>query len=98
SNDCFVANSMCLVCCGTRSRAQVTDWGSQLVAEPFAASSWSLTRETAPVSGDNWLLPSLFPSVSFTWQLPHSQTIYQWTFSPFLPFVPLLRVGQIAVS
>lgn len=98
SNDCFVANSMCLVCCGTRSRAQVTDWGSQLVAESFTASAWSLTPETAPVSNNSWFLPSIFPSVSFTWQLPYSQTTYQWTFSPFLPFAPVLRVGQMAVS
>ena len=98
SNDCFVANSMCLVYCGTRSRAQVTDWGSQLIAQPFAVSAWSLTPETSPVSSYNWLVPPLFPSVSFTWQLPYSQTTYQWTFSPFLPFAPVLRVGQMAVS
>ena len=98
SNDCFVANSMCLVCCGTRSRAQVTDWGSQLIAEPFVASAWSLNPVSAPASSYNWLLPPLFPSVSFTWRLPYSQTTYQWTFSPFLPFAPVLRVGQMAVS
>jgi hypothetical protein len=98
SNDGFVANSMCLVFCSLRSRAQVTDWGSQLIAEPFALNAWSLTPEVLPVGNDNGLLLPLFPSVSFTWRLPHSQTTYQWTFSPFLPFVPVLRVEQMAAK
>lgn len=96
SNDGFVANSMCLVFCSTRSRAQVTDWGSQLSGEPFEPSAWSITPEVPPAQNYNWLLPPLLPSISLTWRLPHSRTSYHWTFSPLLPFAPILRVEQMA--
>lgn len=100
SNDNFVANSLCLVSSATRSRAQVTEQGVQLVAESLKPNTWSLIPVTSFVSapesgiGFDWSFSSLFPffAISLNCWLPSPRLMYQWTFLPFLPLYPFLRV------
>jgi hypothetical protein len=104
SNDQFTANSMCLVNCPTRSRSQVTEAGSQMIGEPFQAHTWSLNSVPAsvpilePEIGLDFAFAPFFPFLSFSINLRPAQSkrIYQWTFSPYLPFYPFLRVMSIA--
>ena len=42
SSDNYVSNSLCLINCPQRQWAQVTHWGTKLVAEPFDVKHWSL--------------------------------------------------------
>ncbi|MFM1843039.1 MAG: hypothetical protein RLZZ490_1781 [Cyanobacteriota bacterium] len=42
SNDNYVSNSLCLVSSPHRQWAQVTHWGSQLIAEPFVWDQFSI--------------------------------------------------------
>ena len=68
SNDNFLANSMSLVSFETRSRAQVTDWGSQLIVEPFESAAWLLMPEESQVSvgeGEMGLDLALYPFFPF---------------------------------
>lgn len=100
SNDNFVANSMCLVSSATRKRAQITERGVQLVAESLKQDSWSLTPVTSFASvpesgiGFDWSFSSSFPffAISLNCWLPSPRLMYQWTFLPFLPLYPFLRV------
>jgi hypothetical protein len=100
SNDNFVANSMCLVSSETRTRAQVTEQGVQLVAESLKPNTWSITPVNSFVSapesgiGLDWSFSSLFPffAISLNCWLPSPRLMYQWTFLPFLPLYPFLRV------
>ena len=106
SNDNFVANSMSLVSFETRSRAQVTDWGSQLIVEPFGSAAWSLTPEESQVSvgegkmGLDLALCPFFPFFFFSLslKLPNSRSSYQWIFTPLLPFYPFIRIVRTAPS
>lgn len=100
SNDNFVANSMCLVSSASRSRAQVTEQGVQLVAESLKSNNWSIAPvssfASAPESGIgfDWSFSSSFPffAVSLNCWVPNPRLMYQWTFLPFLPLYPFLRV------
>lgn len=96
SNDSFLVNSMCLVSSTSRTCAQVTDVGSQIVAEPFDTNAWSLVPQIVPVSieeaktgmGLNLELSPFFPFVSVNldlWESNPKQT-YRWTFYPYLAF------------
>ena len=106
SNDNFVANSMSLVSFETRSRAQITDWGSQLIVEPFGSAAWSLTPEKSQVSvgegemGLDLALCPFFPFffLSLNLKLPNSRSSYQWIFTPLLPFYPFIRIVRKAPS
>jgi hypothetical protein len=104
SNDSFLVNSMCLVSSSSRTCAQVTDVGTQIVAEPFNSNVWSIAPQTVPVSveeaetgmGLDLELSPFFPFVSVNldlWESNPRQT-YRWTFYPcfpFHPFIPLVK-------
>jgi hypothetical protein len=102
SNDGFVANSLCLVSCRERNHAQITDWGSQLVGEPFEKSAWSLSAIAPPQplaeSGlaIDWTLSPAFPFVclGINVRLPYSQAIYQWKFLPYFPFYSSFQLTE----
>jgi hypothetical protein len=76
SNDNGVSNSLCLVSCPTRSRAQITQWGSKLVTEEFCPERWhwqvqsqTLTLERWHISG--WWGPT-FPFCQWDWEIAPS--------------------------
>ncbi|MEB3228064.1 MAG: hypothetical protein VKJ27_06750 [Synechocystis sp.] len=69
SNDNYVSNSLCLVQSPQRQWAQVTHWGSRLVAEPFAWDHFSIhCRDESPPD-----------SLTVSWQFsPFIAPFFHW--------------------
>jgi hypothetical protein len=99
SNDNCTKNSLCLVSGISRSRAQVTDEGLQVIGESFQAPAWSFTPETPdpkPALSWGWSVSPFYPFVSLRVNLPvtSAKKVYRWTVSPYLPFFPLVEVAD----
>lgn len=73
SNDNYVGNSFCLVNAPHRQWAQVTHWGSQLVAEPFAWERFTM-QCLEPTRPSGWQI---------SWQVsPLFAPFFQWHLAP----------------
>jgi hypothetical protein len=99
SNDNCVNNSLCLVSGISRSCVQVTDEGVSVIREVFQSPAWCLKTENRtyqPAFSWNCSLSPFFPFVSLRFNLQSStqKKVYRWTVSPYLPFCPLLEVGE----
>lgn len=104
SNDNFVGNSMCIVESITRTKAQITDSGTQHIAEAMNPVAWSMSAKPENISVPSWeidwqMVP-LFPfmTVSFNWGLPSGSQVYQWTFFPYVSPIPLMQVAKKGAS
>ncbi|MGK7930218.1 MAG: hypothetical protein AB4041_02135 [Microcystaceae cyanobacterium] len=99
SKDNFVGNSMCLVYSPIRSRAQVTEQGSQWVGEAFSPNAWSLKAKEdleAVLKADwsfNMNITPVFPFLSVDLNLHSTQTAttYQWTYFPYYCWFPWFK-------
>ncbi|MEG3435826.1 hypothetical protein V0288_01725 [Pannus brasiliensis CCIBt3594] len=99
SNDNCTKNSLCLVSGISRSRAQVTDEGLQVIGESFQFPAWSVKAEATanqPAISWGWSVSPFFPFLSLRVNLQSTTTkkIYRWTVSPYLPFFPLVEVAE----
>jgi hypothetical protein len=99
SNDNCTKNSLCLVSGISRSRAQVTDEGLQVVGESFHSPAWSLqplVSNPQPAISWGWSVSPFYPFLSLRVNLPvaSAKKVYRWTVSPYLPFFPLLEVAD----
>ena len=73
SNDNYVSNSLCLVNSKHRQWAQITHWGSQLVAEPFVWDHFSIHCLDAKTP----------TSLTLSWQFsPFVAPFFRWRASP----------------